>query len=145
MSAKTLTQNRVLKTVTKRLEPLAKLSFLEQYSVFMGKVQIIEMALKQRLVNKYGYSDSRVQKWTLGTTITELEKNGLRKDFVILVRELLEFRNYFSHDFLADHALMNSLAGLQAGRLSAKQLRHALFKVEEVICVHDFLTENDDL
>jgi hypothetical protein len=40
---------------------------------------------------------------------------------------------------------MNSVAGLRAGTLSMKPLRHALFKVEEVIVVHDFLAENNVL
>jgi hypothetical protein len=131
--------------VTKRLLALEKLSFLELYSVFIGKAQIVEMALKRRLVDQYDYSESKISRWTLGTTITELEKNGLRPDFVALLRELLEFRNYLAHEFLADHALMNSVAGLRAGTLSMKPLRHALFKVEEVIVVHDFLAENNFL
>jgi hypothetical protein len=74
MKRNTLTPNQILRTVTKRLVLLKKLSFLELYSVFIGKAQIVEMALKRRLVDQYGYSESRISRWTLGTTITELEK-----------------------------------------------------------------------
>lgn len=135
----------LMNRVFKRLIRLEKLSFLEQYAMFMGKTQLVESALKQRLVEKYGFDEARVEKWTLGRAINELESNGLRPDFIALLRELLEYRNDLAHEFLAVHAFMQSLAGSKAGRLSAKQLRMALYKVEEVIVVHDFLNENGGL
>jgi thiamine phosphate synthase YjbQ (UPF0047 family) len=45
-------------------------------------------------------------KWTLGRTTTELEKNGLREDFINLLRSLVEYRNYIAHELLFDDALI---------------------------------------
>ena len=37
------------RTVFKRLKPYDKLSFLEQFAMFMGKTQVLELGLKQLL------------------------------------------------------------------------------------------------
>jgi hypothetical protein len=47
-----------------------------------------------------------------------------------------------AHEFLAIHANGISLIGSDFARLSSKQLRYALYAVEEVIQVHDHLQES---
>ena len=142
MKSKTLTPGQVLSTATKRLKKYDKLSFLVQYGIFMGKIQIVEAAMKQRLESVYGYDPDKIEKWTLGQVIKKLEQEGLWKDFVVLLSDLLEYRNYFSHEFLSDHALMGAITGINVDRLSHKRLVKGLFKVEETIIVHDFLVKN---
>ena len=77
MKSKTLTPGQVLSTATKRLKKYDKLSFLVQYGIFMGKIQIVEAAMKQRLESVYGYDPDKIEKWTLGQVIKKLEQEGL--------------------------------------------------------------------
>jgi hypothetical protein len=134
-----LTRKQIISQVGKRLLKNEKLNFLENFAMFMGKAQIVEMALKQRLVNEYAYDEDEIERWTLGTAIKELEKCGLRKDFIALLDELNEHRKYIAHDLLAGDALMRNLIGPEAQRFAWKSLQRGLYAVEVVIVVHDFL------
>ena len=90
-----LTLKELLKKMAKNLRHIEKMSFLEQYAMFMGKAQIVELALKDLLNKKYKYKYKKIEKYTLGNTIYELNKCKLRPDFIALLRELLGYRNSF--------------------------------------------------
>lgn len=75
-------------------------------------------------------------------SIHELKKCKVPEDFLALLEELLECRNYIAHNLLLDHALLGSMAGVKGRRLSEKPPRQGLFVVEQTIHVHDFLTSN---
>jgi hypothetical protein len=102
--------------VLRRLRKYDKLNFLESFAMFMGKAQVVELGLKNLLINKYGLEEERIEKWSLGGVIAELEKRGCRKDFVGLLEELKERRNYIAHELLADDAIMRRFAGSRARR-----------------------------
>lgn len=136
---KVLTGKKLLKKVCDKLEKLDKLSILEKYAMFMGKAQLIEIALKHLLVNKYSYEFEDLEKTTLGGIIRKLKKEKVRQDFISILEELLAYRNDLAHNFLSDDIIGKSLIGLDFERLSQKQLRYALYKVEEVTQVYDFL------
>ena len=140
---KRLTGKQVLAKVTRRLQKNEKLNFLEHFAMFMGKAQIVELGMKKILVSKYGYKEEKIENWPLGAVIKELKKLGLRPDFIALVEKLKEHRNYIAHEVLADDAMMQKLAGAKARRFAWKSLERALFSVEEVIVVHDFLANNE--
>jgi hypothetical protein len=69
----------------------------------------------------------------------------VRKDFVLLLKDLNERRIYIAHQLLADDALMKKLAGFQVQRFAWKSLERGLYAVETVIVVHDFLVANEYL
>jgi hypothetical protein len=138
---KTLTPEMLLKKMSKSMAYMHKLNFLENYAIFMGKVQIIEFALKKILSVRCRYSETKLEKMTLGAAIAELEKSGILKEFVLLLRQLNEFRIDMAHDFLAGHLSLVAL-DRRFGRLSCKPLRYALAKVEETIHVYDFLNQS---
>lgn len=131
-----------LKKIWERLLPLDKLSFFENYAMFMGKAQLVEMAMKGILIKKYGHNEKQVERWTFGRVIDELDKCGLRKDFLALLRKLNEYRIEIAHNLLADDALGKSLVGLEFQCFSMKTLKQGLFTVEETVHVYDFLSEN---
>jgi hypothetical protein len=138
---KTLTPEMLLRKIGKSMAHLSKMNFLETYAIFMGKAQLVEFALKKILRQKYRYGERKLARMTLGAAITELDQNGLRKDFVALLRQLNEFRINMAHEFLADHAHLSSW-DRRFGHLSLKSLRYALWKVEETIQVFDHLNQN---
>jgi hypothetical protein len=141
-STKVLTPKKLQNKIVKNLIPIEKMSFLEQYAIFMGKAQIIELALSGLLIHKYKYTENKVEKFTLGTIINELEKSGLRPDLIVLLKELLKYRNSLAHEFLGITAMGNKLAGNGFERLQYKELHRGLYQAEQVIHVYDFLTEN---
>jgi hypothetical protein len=143
--AKRLTGKQVIARVTRRLQKADKLNFLESFAMFMGKAQLVEFGLKRILLNKYGYKEEKIENWPLGAVIKELKKLGLRRDFIALVEQLKEHRNYIAHDMLVSDAMMRELAGSGARRFAWKSLERGLFIVEEVIVVHDFLASNEFL
>src|SRR5262245_60414668 len=107
--AKRLTPRQVLGRVTRRLQKFDKLNFLERYAMFMGKAQLVELGLKRILLSKYGYKDEKIENWPLGAVVKELKKLGLRGDFVALVEDLKDQRNYIAHEMLVDDAMMQKL------------------------------------
>ena len=84
--------------------------------MFMGKAQIVEFALKNIPMVKYGYDEDRIRRWSLGRVINELRDSGLRQDFIVLMENLRDCRNYIAHQILADDAIMKNLAGSRAQR-----------------------------
>ena len=136
---KTFSGKQVHAIVARRLRRIDNLSFLESFAMFMGKAQLVELGLKNLLTGKYGYDEERIERWTLGGVVSELRKRGLRRDFVDLVAELKEHRNYIAHEMLVNDALLRRLAGRGAQRIAWKPLSRGLYLVEQAIVVHDFL------
>jgi hypothetical protein len=110
------------------------LSFLERFALF-GKAQLLEAALKQLLITRYGCPEGKTERWSLGRTICELKTHGLRPDFIKLLEELNKYRNYAAHDLLADHAFMTKVVRSVADRESAKWLSRSLYTVEQTVVV----------
>ena len=79
--------------------------------MFMGKAQLVELGLKNLLADKYGYEEERIERWTLGRGVKELQERGLRPDFIVLLEELKEHRNYIAHEMLLVYVLLRKLAG----------------------------------
>ena len=71
--------------------------------------------------------------------IKELRDCGLRPDFIHLMEELKERRNYIAHEMLVNDALLRRLAGRGSQRIAWKSLHRGLYAVEQAIVVHDFL------
>ena len=80
-----LSGDQIATRVYAKLEEYKDLSVLEQYSMFMGKAQILEFGLKGLLTRKYGVPYDDMEKWTLGKTKNELKERGLRPDFIKLL------------------------------------------------------------
>lgn len=83
----TLQPDELRNRIFEQLVPFDKMSFLERYAMFMGKSQIIEMGMKRLLRDRYGIQGTTLEKLTLGQVITQLEGNGLRNDFIEILKE----------------------------------------------------------
>ena len=142
---KVLDPEKTMKKISKNLSKIDKYSFLEKYAFFMGKTQLVELELKNILINKFKYDEEKIETMTLGIAIIELGENGLRTDFIFLLEDLLKFRNSLAHEFLGITIRGNAITGGGFERLQYKELRRALWKVEEVIQVYDWINENGRL
>jgi hypothetical protein len=110
--------------------------------MFMGKAQLVEMALKNLLMTKYDYSEQKIERWALGRLVKELKTLAFDQISLRCLEELTHYRNHIAHDLLLDYALMQRLTGSKAHRLSLKPFERGLYMVEQTIVVHDFLASN---
>lgn len=138
---KQLTAKALERKVMKNFKSYDDMNFLECYAMFMGKAQLVEFGLKRLLIDQRGYTYEEVDTKTLGWTIKELVKNNLRPDFAAPLESLLNYRNNLAHSFLVDRALVRSLLNGKEFTRPHRELSKALYVVEQVIAVHDFLTD----
>lgn len=128
--------------VQAKLEEYKKLSVLEQYAMFMGKVQILEFGLKGLLSRLYGVPSDSMERWTLGKTKTELRDNGLRPDFIAYLDSLVNYRNDMTHEFLLNNAITQSMANFSERKLYCDLFR-AIYELEQIIILYDWCEENN--
>ena len=99
MNTPELTKEEIREGTNKRLKKYENLSFFEQYAMFMGVAQILEFGLKKLLESKFDYNLEEMETWSLGKTRVELQKNGLREDFLTLLKSVVDYRNYIAHEW----------------------------------------------
>ncbi len=131
----------------KRIEKYNELSFFEQYAMFMGVVQILELGLKNLLEEKFDYNIEAMEKWTLGKVTRELENSNLRQDFIVLLKSVLEYRNYIAHELIANQALMKGMFRqiIPANYYDkdSRKLHKAIYELEQLSFLFDWVNENN--
>jgi hypothetical protein len=137
-----LSPRQVSARVFRRLKKYEELSSLEQFAMFMGKAQLLELALKSLLIRLFNYDADHIQKWTLGRTTRALKESGLRGDFVALLEGFVRHRNYIAHEYLANDALFRRILGRDIGRFERKHLERGIFAVEQAILIYDWLEQH---
>lgn len=131
-----LSDEEISKFVHERLNAYKGLSILEKYAMFMGKAQILELGLKGLLTRKFGVDPESMEKLTLGSVKNELEQRRLRPDFITLLSRVVDYRNYFAHDFLMDNAITKSMANFSDRKLHCCLIR-ATYELEQIIILYD--------
>ncbi|UMQ41456.1 hypothetical protein MKS83_18985 [Chryseobacterium sp. Y16C] len=139
-----LTQEQIQEGMKKGLEKYENLNFLAKFGMFMGVIQILEFGLKKLLQEKFDYDLDEMEKWTLGKTIKELKEKGLRSDFIILLENIVEHRNYIAHEMLSNMALMNSIVqDLNPYPKDERRLDKAILELENIIFLFDWTNSNN--
>ena len=136
-----LSGDEIKKLVQARLNRYEELSALEQYAMFMGKVQILEFGLKGLLARKYDVPTESMRKWTLGSVTKKLQTFGLRCDFTTYLSSVVKHRNYIAHHFLLNDAITSSLASF-SDRKRCGALFRAIYELEQIILLYDWCEEN---
>jgi len=134
----------VIELAFERLAKQGDLSFLEQYAMYMGKAQILEMGLKGVLIRKFNYEEETIDRWTLGRIANELKENNIREDFTAFLDGVVEFRNYIAHDILADDALIKSLTNGKGMTKQSRILSKAAIELEQLMIMYDLCQEHDE-
>jgi 2-phospho-L-lactate transferase/gluconeogenesis factor (CofD/UPF0052 family) len=78
------------------------------------------MSPKGVLSLRYRYGKKKLDKMTLGGAISELEKLGIREDFIFVLREVNKYRINMAHDFLVDHLRSSLLVIASDGSHSSR-------------------------
>jgi hypothetical protein len=137
-----LSGKEIKKSVLSKLELYDDLSILEQYAMFMGKAQILEFSLKGLLIRKYGLGFEAMSKWTLGRVKNELKQQGLRPDFIAILGNVVDHRNYIAHEFLVNNAITQSIANFSERKLYGDLFR-AIYELEQIILLYDWCEEHN--
>lgn len=139
---KPLTSQDIQREVFKRLKRYDRLNLLEQYAMFMGKAQLIELNLKQLHSRRSSVDLEQMEKWTLRRVTNELKRTGVRGDFIILLENLINYRNFMAHEFLLNEIMLRALTG-NGGRLVRKHLERGAYELEQVLLLHDWCEKYD--
>ena len=142
-----LTGEEIKKATFERVDRYTDLTFLEQFAMFVGKAQILEFGLKKLLQSKYNVEWEMMEKWTLGKTASELEKQGLRPDFISNLRDVVDHRNYIAHELLVNQSITQGFFGQFYPEnhydKESRRLHKAIFILERIMLIFDWLQEND--
>lgn len=114
---------------------------LEQYAVFMGKAQILELGLKALMHRNFDVPFESMERWTLGKTKNELAMKGVRPDFIALLGSVVEYRNGMAHEFLANVVISRSIANF-SDRMLYGDLFKGLYEIEQILVLYDWCEDN---
>ena len=128
------------------LRKYENLNFLERYAMYMGVAQILEMRLKQILVNDFGEEFDKIENWTLGRTLNKLKEEGMREDFFLFADSVKDARNYIAHELISNEAIWHSLAGSNPEHYSkgARTLDKAVYEIEQLMFILEWNDENGE-
>jgi hypothetical protein len=107
-------------------------NFLERYALYMLRVQMYELSLKQDLQKLFGVSEEKTERMNLCSIFRYYVKNDIRAHPILYVNiwDVARQRNAMAHEFLAVTGSLGELAGEAAMRLSEKQLNRWVFELE---------------
>ena len=114
------------------------MSWLEQFAMYMGKAQILELGLKNLLSDEFDVEFDVMQRWTLGRIIKELRERGCRKDFLAFLDIVKNDRNYIAHEYLANNAMVFNLLKVNECHLTQKELVNPVIHLEQAIFIFDW-------
>jgi hypothetical protein len=138
-----LEPHEIQEQVLKRLEKYKNLNVLEQFAMFMGMAQVLEVGLKNLLSRRYKYDLKKMETWTLGRVTRELKECGLRPDFIALLESVVKYRNHTAHELLVNDAMLKYVLAGDSGRLELRQLEKGVYELEQVVFLHDWCEEHN--
>ncbi len=139
-----LTAAEISKGVAERTKKYTSLSFLEQYALYMGVAQLLELRLKQILVRDFGFQSEQVENYSLGVTLDKLSKAGMRDDFLQIAAMVKDDRNYIAHELLANKMIMESFNSKTdySSTKNLRILRKATIEIEQLMFILEWNDEH---
>jgi hypothetical protein len=122
-------------------------NFLERYALYMLRVQMYELSLKQDPQQLFGVPEEKTERMNLSSIFRYYVKHDIRAHPILYVDvlDIAKQRNAMAHEFLALTASLGDLAGEAAMRLSEKQLNNWVFALEFVFQRYLMLKETNIL
>jgi hypothetical protein len=107
-------------------------NFLEQYALYMLRVQMYELSLKKDLQDLFGVSEEKTERMNLSAIFRHYVKHDIRAHPILYVNvwDIAKQRNAMAHEFLVMTASLGEMAGDAGRRLSEKQLNTWVFELE---------------
>ncbi|SRR6266498_2238563 len=122
-------------------------NFLERYALYMLRMQMYELSLKQDLQQLFGVSEEETERMNLSSIFRYYVDNDIRAHPILYVNvvDIAKQRNVMAHEFLAVTGSLGDLAGEDAMRLSEKQLNRWVFELEFAFQQYLMLKETKSL
>ena len=137
----TLSAEEIAAATSARLARYEDLNFLEQFAMFMGVAQIVEISLKQLLNRLHGVPFDETESRTLGQVAALLRKHGLRPDFLALLDSLVKRRNHIAHNLLASQFILEALGASEA-RFEIRELEKGIYELEQLWFLLEWTNEH---
>jgi len=133
--------------VGKELKAYDGKSFLEQYGIYMLRVQMYELSLKQDLIELFDVPEEKADRLNLASILRYYEKNDIRAHPILYVNltEISQQRNSMAHEFLALAGTTSSIAGELGMHFFYKDLNRWSLDLELAFQQYLMLKENDML
>jgi len=138
----TLTAEEIQSEVLRRLKRYENLNFFEQFAMFMGIAQLVEISLKQLLHTRYGVELESLERSTLGQVACLLKDRGLRLDFTALLDSVVGYRNHVAHSLLANQIMLQALGAGEA-RFERHELEKGIYELEQLWFLYEWTEEHD--
>jgi hypothetical protein len=133
-----LTAAQIRAAVSVRLKKYTGRKMLEQFAMFMGTAQILELNLKGLLHRLYKIDLESMERWTLGKIATTLKARGLRPDFTSLLDSVVGYRNYIAHSLLVDELMLRSLLSGKRTRMVTRELDKGIYELEQLYFLYEW-------
>lgn len=137
-----LSKERINELVEEQLQTYNEKSPLEQYAIFMGKAQMLELILKNLLIRSFAVSPDSLERSTLGQVKNRLEQNAVRPDFISLLESVVQHRNNMAHQYLVNCELTLSLAQFSDKNLYGDLFR-AIYELEQIFILCEWCDKNE--
>ena len=136
-----LTHAEIQAAVGARLEKYRGRSVLEQFALFMGMAQLMELALKSFYSRRYGVDVDSLERWNLGQGKGALRDRGLRPDFVAYLESVVDYRNHMAHSFMADAFITRELFQRET-RFESRELDKGIYELEQLFVLFEWTEVN---
>ncbi|KQB60374.1 MULTISPECIES: hypothetical protein [Acidovorax] len=114
----------------------------ECFALLMGKAQLLEFGLKNLLQRTCAIEQSEMEKWTMGRVANEMASRAFRGDYIHLLKNFVQERNYIAHEMLVNNAIFRSMAPNISARFEFKQLQDPAYNLERLLILHDWCEEH---
>ncbi len=130
-----------------RLLKYEDLNFLERCGMYLGIAQLLEFDLKKLLAEKYDCEIKKMEEWSLGKVYSELEKNGIRPDFLQILKNTKDNRNYIAHELIANRIVMDVFFGKLIPEnhydKESRRLDKFIIELEQLVIIYNWINTND--
>lgn len=139
-----LNEDEFKREVEGRLEKYRNRSLFEQFSIYMGLAQILELNLKQLLNRRYGMEKDAIEYCSLGQVKELLKSRGLHPGFIALLEVVVRSRNHMAHNFLAEAFITREMFQGIETRYETRELEKGIYQLESLFVLFEWSEANDE-
>ena len=133
--------------VSKEIKTHDDKNFLERYALYMLRLQMYELSLKQDLQKLFGVSEEKVERMNLSSIFRHYVKHDIRAHPILYanIQDIARQRNGMAHDFLALAVTLSEIAGMDVMRLFQRDMDKSVLELELAFQQYLMLKETDVL
>jgi hypothetical protein len=133
--------------VSKVLKTHEGKNYLERYALYMLRVQMYEISLKQDLNQLFSVSEEKADRMNLSSIFRYYVKHDIRAHPILYanIQDIARQRNSMAHELLALTGAMNELAGVETMRFFQRDLDKWVWELELAFQQYLMLKETDAL